>query len=798
MQIMRSFIVTFTCWTVLGGSSLSPAADSNADSFFTPPARGFVSSKPAPHWEHALLTGNGTQGAMVMGKPCDETVYLSHAALYLPEAQNDTPLNMAGQFEKIRQMCLDGKYKKACEMVDVLRQESGYGGAMDSFTGALALNIAQPWAPISRYQRAVDFMTGEAHVAYRGETGEVQRSTFVSRADDVIVVRVRGSGKQQAAFGFSCLPAVDLWEAKTLAQRVKHSEQGVTDGYLHFCRTFETNQTNPIRGYEGLGKLFAKGGRCHWVRLGQNAGLQATDAEEILLLVKIHPLLKDDREPSNVPAMASELESLPADYEALLARHAKLHGDLMGRVSFSLNAPAEDRAKPTEELNREAAAMPAPLAQIERVFDAGRYHVICSTGYNPPNLQGLWSATVLAPWRGDFHTNADLQSAVAFLSMGNTPELMEPYFRLHEKFLPGFRRNMKELYGMRGFFIPVGFTTSPRNFDFSPSWPHIYWHAGAAWMCQFYYNYWQYTGDRTFLEDRAYPLMKETAEFYEDFLTVTDQKGRVVFAPSFSPEQGERVLTAARVNATIDVAAAKQLLRNTIAAAKLLDRDQERCRKWAELLDKMPPYEVGEDGSFREWLRPGIPENHEHRHASHLYPLYDDMPAEIVESPALVKAVQHSARMRTAFNEKAKFWPPGAIQAGLAAAHTCDPEVVERVVNYAVRGFWGTGMNPFFSRDTGFQLDACGSFPYLCASALVYSEPGLIRFFPTRPAQWESGSLKGVRLRGAITLRELTWDGTNAKAVLVADQDQAVTIVGPSGEKRQCTLVGGKVTELTL
>jgi hypothetical protein len=174
------------------------------------------------------------------------------------------------------------------------------------------------------------------------------------------------------------------------------------------------------------------------------------------------------------------------------------------------------------------------------------------------------------------------------------------------------------------------------------------------------------------------------------------------------------------------------------------------------------------------------------------------MPAEIMESPALVKAVQHSARMRTAFNEKAKFWPPGAIQAGLAAAHTCDSEVVERVVNYAVRCFWGTGMNPFFSPDTGFQLDACGSFPYLCASALVYSEPGLVRFFPARPTQWQSGSLTGVRLRGAITLRELTWDGTNAKAVLVADQDQAVTIVGPSGEKRRCTLVGGKVTELTL
>ena len=83
-------------------------------------------------------------------------------------------------------------------------------------------------------------------------------------------------------------------------------------------------------------------------------------------------------------------------------------------------------------------------------------------------------------------------------------------------------------------------------------------------------------------------------------------------------------------------------------------------------------------------------------------------------------------------------------------------------------------------------------------SALVYSDPGLIRFFPARPSQWQSGSLKGVRLRGAITLTELTWDGTKAKAVLVSDKDQSVTIIAPGGEKKQCRLDAGKATEVNL
>jgi alpha-L-fucosidase 2 len=774
-----------------------PVPASPVDEFFSSPARGFISVRPAPHWDHALLTGNGTQGAMVMGNPCDETIYLSHAALYLPEAQTDTSLDMARHLEKIRELCLAGKYKEVSEFADVMRKERNFQGSMDSFTGAFVLNVAQPWTPTSRYQRAVNFMTAEAHVSYTGETGSVQRSVFVSRADDVIVVRIRGSDKQTASIAMAAIPAVNLAEAKTLAQRVKSSEQGIKDGYLHFGRVFETNDTNPIAGYEGLGRVIAKGGRCDGARLGQDRGLRAIGADEILVLIKIRPLLKEGRSASNIPAMARELDALPADYETLLARHAEIHGGLMGRVSFSLNAQALDRVKPTEKLNLEASTMQAPLAQVERAFDAGRYHIICSTGYNPPNLQGLWSASVLAPWRGDFHMNADLQSAIAFLCMGNTPELMEPYFRFHEKFMPDFRRGMKDLYGMRGFFVPTAMTTRGRLTHFNARWPFCYWYTAAAWACQFYYDYWQFTGDRKFLEQRAYPLLKETAEFYEDFLTVTDQSGHVVFVPSYSPEQGENDNTGACINATADVGAAKQVLRRAIATSELLGRDAQQREKWSTLLKRMPPYEVGSDGSFREWLWPGLPEKPDHRHAMQFYPLYDEMPAEILDNPALVKAVQHSARARTAYHEKVKWWPPGLIFAGLAAAHTFESEVVERVVNYSVRWFWSTGMAAFVNRDNGIQLDACGSFPYLCASALVYSDPGLIRFFPARPPQWSSGSIKGVRLRGGITLRELTWQGGKARAVLVADQDQHVTILWPGFEKRRCALNRAIATEFT-
>ena len=326
-------------------------------------------------------------------------------------------------------------------------------------------------------------MTGETQVAYTAAEGTLRRNIFASRADDVIVMRITGTGKLNAEFAFSGLPPETFAQIKEIGKRVKNTGHGLRDQkYLYFHTLFEPNTANPIKGYEGLGKLVVKGGWHRPAFVGTcwtHMGLAAVDAREILLLIKIRPILKDNRANTCFPALEQELEALPPDYQTLLARHVQRHAPLMERVSFSLDAPAADRAKPTEDLIRDSKKLEAPLAQLERAFDAGRYNIISSTGYNPPNLQGLWSATWLAPWGASLTADGNLESAIAFLSMGNTPELMEEFVRFLERFMPGFRRNTRELYAMRGFHVPAQITASPRITDFSPMYSLAYWHSGA-------------------------------------------------------------------------------------------------------------------------------------------------------------------------------------------------------------------------------------------------------------------------------------------------------------------------------
>ena len=793
---MKFFLKHYVITIVLALNVACVTKDKQTD-FFIQPKRGFTSMQPAENWHHGLLTGNGTTGALIRGEPYNETITLSHESLYLPSQKTEEYMEMASHMQEIQRLCLAGKFVEATEIVPKIREEQSYFDVRDPFIAAYNLRIQQPEDSIVRYQRSVDFMTAEASVSVEDLQHTFQRSTFASRTDDIIVVRLQGSKKLSAKFLFESLVPKNENEEKIVSERIKSKEEGVKDDLLYFKTLFTyTNQFNPNIGYEGVGKIVTKGGSSNT----SERGIAVTDADEILLLIKIRPILKTDSKLTNFTELAAAINKIDPDYEQLLGSHASLHGELMGRASFSLDAPDEHRNLPTEELIALTEKKADPLAMIERAFDAGRYNIICSTGANPPNLQGIWSATWLANWSGSFTTNGNLQCAVAFNLMGNTPELMEALFRYYDTRWDEFRENSRLFKGTRGFHVPAQLTVSPRSTNFTLRHPHCYWHSGAAWALQFYYDYYQYTGDKEFLAERAYPLMKEAAEFYEDFLIKTEVSDKLAFVPSYSPENftGGKDLSPVSINATMDVSAAKQLLRNLIAAARILNRDADLQKTWSDMISNLPDYEVGPDGSFREWLWPGLAENHAHRHASHLYALYDEEPEEIVKNPDLVSAVEYSIRRRFEHHKERPVMAFGLVQLGLASAHIGNKDLTQQILNFLANGYWTTGMGSFHNRNDLFNVDISGGFPYLCASSLVYADPGYIRFFPARPEQWKSGSVKGLLLRGAIEVKELTWNEEKAKAILVSNTKQTVEIENSMGIKKEYMLSPGIETEIEI
>ena len=782
-----------TLLALLIAISTMTTAHAEPSAFFQTPDRGFTSStwvEKETDYINGILTGNGTVGALALGRPHDERIFLSHAALYLPDNDNKTYIDFTEHMPRIKALCLAGDYKAAGDIITQIREELDYTIWRDRFIGALSVHIQHPEAPVQRYQRSVDFMTAEANVEIEDDLNTIKRSVFASRQDGTIVIRITADDTVNTDLAFHALAIHSDHERRIQQGGVASSQQGVKDGYLYFRTLFaKQNRFNPNVGFEAIGRVITRDGK----RVDTPTHIQITGADEVLLLIKIRPLTKTDRIDTAFDRLKTEIDAVSPDYQKLLAAHAEVHGDLMSRVDFSLNATGSDRARTNEQLFKAYNKDTGSLALTERVFDAARYHIICSTGYHPPNLQGIWSASWFAAWYGSFTTNGNLPCAVAFNLMGNTPELMEPYFRYHDERWDGFRTNAKVLYGARGFHVPAQLTVSPLHTDFFAGFPHVYWHAGAPWTCLYYYDYYRYTGDRDFLEQRAYPLMKEAAAFFEDFLTERDDNGKLVFVPSYSPENYPGGGPPTSINATMDISACKQLLRNTIAASKILDRDEALRPVWSKILEDMPDYAVDDDGYFREWLWPGLDNNINHRHASLFYALYDDHPSDILDNPTLVEGVRKYLQDHLVVKDQQGDMAFGTVQDGLAAVRIGDADLTHRAINLLLDGFWGTGLGSMHDRGRILNMDISGGFPYLCASSLVYADQGVIYLHAAKPAAWKSGSLKGVRLRGNILVTELTWNPAGGKLVLESATTQTVRVVF-DGQTDELTLQGGKPT----
>ena len=802
----------------------TPAIDKDK----TAPDRWVIwSAQPARKWEDAFVTGNGRQGTMVFGLPDNERITCVHEELFIrdcdrhlktvPQTSHLMPevrrLMDAGKTDAASRLLTDEADRQLREMGAVNRWPVIPHPAFDLCIGGdgqlsvdanrqaiistngqslTGTNRQQPSAQTGNYRRQLNLETGEALVRRTTADGtEIEESVFTSRTDNVNVIRLKALGGKKLNF--------TLHLEETPGRKGMHFDHNIgtafrsvesgaeADGWL----TYRAAYTKDPGGYEGLARITTKGGKLN----RESETLRVTEADEILIVLRITPLEYADR--SQMAQAKKELTRLPRKYDQLLTPHAREHGTMFCRMQFDLGCAKDWKNIPTEQMLATVTKQGVTPLFLEQVQAMGRYLLISSCGKYPPPLQGIWGGGWNPAWVGGFVWDSNLNLAISAASMSNLPECAQSYNQYIKSLLPGWRLNAKNYLGYRGFIVAhyndpeTGYLT-----HFGGSFPWMFWAGGAGWNLRPLYEYAEMTGNDTYLKQEVLPLYREMAELYEDCL-VMGSNSLYHISPSISPENAPPGTdTWLSRDATMDVAIAREVFTLLCRMGRQFNLPSAEVAKWEHYLARLPFYRINKDGALAEWVDPSYPDVYNHRHNSHLYPIFPgtELRGCIKEDTDWAKAAGIALDKRFAFDTSSAH---GLVHLALQATRLKNTQIAEQNIDrFSRRGYLYNSL--ITSHEPGHQiynLDAILSFPRLLMEMLVFTESGRIELLPAWPADYPDGSIKGIRLYGGHTL-DLEWKaGKVVNATLLGGSNETLELEY-RGEKKSIRTKSGKSIRL--